>query len=84
MQQENCELNGIDSTSTTSTYLPAVVTKLDHIILVAMLLGAHYEAKESVLLLLAVNHHPSPKEPVATVLTACKTKGRLFKKNNVQ
>ena len=49
--------------------LPAVVTELDDVVLVAVALGVHYEAEKSLLLLLPVDHHPPPEEPVTTVLT---------------
>lgn len=48
--------------------LPAVVTELDDVVLVAVPLGVHYETEKSLLLLLPVNHHPPPEEPVTTVL----------------
>ena len=49
--------------------LPAVVAELDDVVLVAMSLGVHNEAKQGFLLLLAVDHHPTPEEPMAAVLT---------------
>lgn len=51
------------------TLLPAVVTELDDVVLVAVLLGIHYETEKSLLLLLLVDHHPPPEEPVTTVFT---------------
>lgn len=49
--------------------LPAVVAEFDDVILVAVLLGVHYETEKSLFLLLSVNQHPPTKEPVAAVLT---------------
>ena len=49
--------------------VPAVVTELDDIVLVAMALGAHNETEQSLLLLLSINDHTPTKEPVATVFT---------------
>ena len=49
--------------------LPAVVAELDDVVLIAMALGVHNEAEQGVLLLLAIDHHPTPEEPVAAVLT---------------
>ncbi len=48
--------------------LPAVVTELDDVVLVAVPLGVHYKTEQSLLLLLPVNLHPTPEEPVTTVL----------------
>lgn len=54
---------------TSQCFLPAVVAELDDVILVAVLLGVHYEPEEGLLLLLPIDHHPPPEEPVTTVLT---------------
>lgn len=54
------------------TPLPAVVAELDDVVLVAVLLSVHDETKKSLLLLLSIHHHPSPEEPVPTVLTGRK------------
>lgn len=51
------------------TLLPAVVTELDDVVLVAVPLSVHYETEKSLLLLPPVDHHPPPEEPVATVFT---------------
>ena len=59
MQCASSKLIGID-TLPLLPCSPAVVTELDHVVLVAMLLGAHNEAEERVLLLLPINHHPPP------------------------
>lgn len=48
---------------------PAVITELNHVVLIAVLLCTHNEAEQGVLLLLSINHHFTPKEPVPTVLT---------------
>lgn len=59
------------------TLLPAVVTELDDVVLVAVPLGVHYETEKSLLLLLPINHHPPPEEPVTTVFTGT----QCFKEN---
>lgn len=48
--------------------LPAVVAELDDIVLVAVPLGVHYKTEESLVLLLPVDLHLSPEEPVTAVL----------------
>lgn len=48
--------------------LPAVVAEFDDVVLVAVPLGVHYKTKESLLLLLPIDLHPPPEEPVTTVL----------------
>lgn len=62
----------------TLTPSPAVITELDDIVLIAVLLGAHDEAEQSVFLLLSVNHHPASEEPVATVLTVGNIRGEIY------
>lgn len=47
---------------------PAVVAELDDVVLVAVLLGVHYETEQRLLLLLPINLHPPPEEPVTAVL----------------
>lgn len=47
---------------------PAVVAELDDVVLVAVPLGVHYKTEQRLLLLLSINLHPSPEEPVTTVL----------------
>ena len=47
---------------------PAVVAELDDVVLVAVPLGVHYETEKGLFLLLPVDHHPPPEEPVTTVL----------------
>lgn len=47
---------------------PAVVAELDDVVLVAVPLGVHYQTEECLLLLLSIDLHPPPEEPVTTVL----------------
>ena len=47
---------------------PAVIAELDDVVLVAVLLCVHYKTEERLLLLLPLDLHPAPEEPVTTVL----------------
>lgn len=59
---------------------PAVVAELDDVVLVTVLLGAHYKAEKCFLLLLPINHHSSTEEPVSAVLAGAPTHTHTHKK----